>query len=176
MHKRRNFQFYSNLYQAERKRRLDIDNSLNIPIVILTGLVGLLYFVLSKSSHITSLYSLTIIKSCSILSIFSIASSLFFLTRAFNNWFKGFNYLALPRPSELKTYQDELVKYNQQVSKNDKVKFNDYLIGKYIEFADNNTQINDFRGVNLFYSRIAIILSLFLVLFSIIIYATTAYF
>ncbi len=172
----KDIEFYKALYQREKVRRIEIDNGLNVPIIILSGLVGLLYFVLSNFELVADQTWSRLGQVTAVLSMVSIVVALFFLIKAFNNWFFGFQYLALPHAQELRDYQKELTKYQELEDSDTEITFENYLIEKYVEYADNNSRTNDNRGENLYYSRVFIIISIILLLIDVIIYTKLIFF
>ncbi|RZN80966.1 MAG: hypothetical protein EVB11_11045 [Winogradskyella sp.] len=153
-----NFNFYKELFEKELSRKVEIENSVNIPIGILTLLISSVFF-LNKN-----IYGKTdfLIKIGMVLIVISITLSFVFLTKSFNNFFKGFKYKNLPDTIELRNYQLKLNEYNSQVKKDEKESFKNYLIDNYIQMTDNNLKINRKRLYDLFISKTFIIISIIL--------------
>lgn len=84
------YQFYKSIYDRELNRRKDLDAAINLPITILTILVAANSYLISKTDVI---HQKSIILASNIiltLIIISFLVSTFFLTRSYNNLFKGF--------------------------------------------------------------------------------------
>ncbi len=151
-----NFIFYKGLFEKELSRKVEIENSINIPVGILTLLISSLFFLVKNISKNINYSEKTVI----MLAALSITLSFIFLTKSFNNFFKGFNYKNLPDTIELRNYQLNLYDYNSQVKKDKKESFEIYLIDNYVQMTDNNLKINRKRLYDLFISKTLIIISI----------------
>ena len=127
--------FYKSIYDRELKRRIDLDNSINIPITILTLVVGL------NTIYIYEFFfrELGIIQFLSIIIGVTILISIFFIIKSYNNLFKGFKYQNLPLTKEIREYETkEIPEYNSKVEEEHKLSFEDYIINQLIETTDSH--------------------------------------
>ena len=90
--------FFIEWYHKENERRTSLNDSLNIPIGILTGLFALMFFLLKEfdfDNEINNwiLYSFVIFLA---ISIFFWLLVVFNLFRSYNKLYKGFEYDGLP--------------------------------------------------------------------------------
>ncbi|WP_143083670.1 hypothetical protein [Salegentibacter agarivorans] len=152
------YSFYKSLYDRELNRRIQLDNSINLPVTILTLIVGLNYYYL-KNVGIRDINEILILdySGFPVVSLLFLIS-LFFLIKSYNNLFRGFSYRNLAKPSEISNFQNELDNYNNQVD--EKVTFESIIIKRLNKVSDNHILINDQRSIDLYRSRTFIILTL----------------
>jgi hypothetical protein len=137
------YELYKELYNNELERKNSIESSLNIPIVIITGLISTAFYI-----GTTFDYSLERFLSISFVILLN-ASSLFiliavyFLIRAFNNLTSGFEYNYLPYGTDLEDYYERLKEFNDGDENRTKEDFKRYLTDKFNEQFDKNAFIND---------------------------------
>ncbi len=160
------FSFYKSLYDRELSRRYDLDNSVNIPVTLLTALVTGNYFITKDSVLnlcLNNFYTWLILITYTLILI-----SFYFLSKAYNNLLDGFDYQNLSYPSELRKFEksfetdNECEEYNKSATQLSKVNFENKLIDQINLITDDNKKINDRRGEFLFKARIYIILSFFI--------------
>jgi hypothetical protein len=162
---------YKSFYDRELSRRNDLDNSINIPIGVITVLVGLIYYIFSNINIICSLWVYVFYISVSIPSLL-ILVSIYYLVKSYNNLFKGFEYHNFPTTLELRKYQLELVDYNSKVVPEDQFSFSQYIIERYVSYTDNHININDKRALDLYKSKTYLIGAMLIFLLIIIIFLT----
>lgn len=90
-------------YHKENDRRLLLNDSLNIPIGILTGLFALFFFIakeftFSKENYLTVEIIFII---CLVISLILWISVVYNLFMSYNKLFKGYEYKGIPYPTEL---------------------------------------------------------------------------
>lgn len=152
-----NIDFYKELHNRELSRRKEIEDGINIPIGIITLMIGLIsYFFQEQTDFLQECLSKTLI----IVIFSSLLVSAFFITMTFNNFLKGYEYEYLPKPKELFDYENELIKFNSSVKKPERVSFEYYLKENFANIANYNKSINDKRSEYLSYSKKAIIFAL----------------
>lgn len=153
--------FYKSLYERELSRKNDLDNAINIPFSTMTILAGLIYYILSDIKTINENWYILLIFLV-IISFLLTFTSVFFISKSYNNLFSGFKYLNFPSTIELRNYQKELNQFNSKSS--EIYPFTDYLIECYVKYADHNIKINDKRGLFLFRAKRLIITAMFILL------------
>lgn len=154
-------QFYKSIYDRELNRRKKLDDSISIPIGIISLLIGLVSFYYTSDEYKLiiedSVFALILIG----ITIILLTLSIFFLVKSYNNFLRGFSY---PNISLLKSVRDfqkvEIPEYNKLVTKEKQIDFEEELIDKLISITDSNTVINDSRSKSLYRAKTFIILSL----------------
>jgi hypothetical protein len=163
--------FFRAIFEREQSRKLELDNAINLPITIATGLGGLIYFFFDTLNHnigvahcCLSLILLVLTPTFFVFSAIAFLFSLFFLASSLNNFFSGFEYPDFPKTKDLHEY---LIKVQEYEKLNNATSvFDDYLIKKYVDFSDRCIVINDKRSLHLHYAKTSLILTLFLLVIS----------
>lgn len=170
----KNLDFLIDWYHKENQRKDALNNSLNIPIGILTGLF-ILFFFFFKEFKIEENLNLTlniIFYIFLFLAIVAWIIVVYNLFGSYNNFFKGYTYQAIPYPTLLETHYEELEQFyeeNKNELDNDttpetlyKEQFQDMLSG-YLNVNINN---NDLKASYLFIAKKYLIWCFILVLLS----------
>jgi hypothetical protein len=157
------YQFYKSIYDRELNRRKDLDAAINLPITILTILVAANSYLISKTDAI---HQKSIILTSNIiltLIIISFLISSFFLTRSYNNLFKGFGYINLGLTKKIRKFEViDIPKYNDQVEEKEKINFEKIIIDKLTHLTDDHIIFNDKRSLDLYRAKTFIIITLIL--------------
>ncbi len=162
-----NVDFYKELHNRELNRRKEIEEGINIPIGLITLMIGLIsYFFQEQTAFLQECLS----KVLMIIIILSLLISAFYISMAFNNFLKGYEYEYLPKPKELFNYENGITEYNSAVKKSERENFEFYLKENYATIADINKALNDKRAEYLFYSKKAIIVALIFSLILVLIF------
>lgn len=157
------YAFYKSLYDRELNRRKDLDNALNIPVSILTLLIGI-NSVYLKNNQIAEIYKLfELINFTLILIGLSSIISIYFLIKFYNNWFKGFSYRNLAYTNELRHFETISVpEYNNLVEESEKLSFEKELITRLNSVTDNHIILNDQRNLDLYRAKTFLVITLIL--------------
>ncbi|KGO95177.1 hypothetical protein [Flavobacterium subsaxonicum] len=151
---------YKNKFNRELDRRNQLDNAINAPVLGITIVITLNSYLIEKIGFKADNHMITTqLIFLSIISI-TIIFSLFFLFLSYNNLFKGFNYKNFGLLQEYRNYEKELEAYNITHSSENSQTFEQNIVNKIIELADNHTHINDKRALNLYRSKTFTIFSL----------------
>lgn len=157
------YNFYKSIYDRELSRRMDLEKSINLPITILTLIIGL------NSIYTGELFFKNFILEIGVVQIMffvigtMILISTFFLIKSYNNLFKGFAYRNLALTKMIREFETvQIPDYNAQVSEEDKLTFETELIKRLIAVTDNHTAFNDIRSLDLYRAKTFLILSLIL--------------
>jgi len=162
-----NVDFYKELHNRELNRRKEIEDGINIPIGLITLMIGLIsYFFQEESQFLKECLSKILI----ILIILALLISAFYISMAFNNFLKGYEYEYLPKPKELFNYESGVTEFNSTVKKSERENFEYYLKENFAKIADFNKSINDKRAEYLSYSKKAIIVALIFSLILVLIF------
>lgn len=157
------YQFYKSIYDRELNRRKDLDAAINLPITILTILVAANSYLISKTDAIHQ--KSIILTSNIILTLITISFliSAFFLTRSYNNLFKGFGYINLGLTKKIREFEViDIPKYNDQVEEKEKINFEKIMIDKLTHLTDDHIIFNDKRSLDLYRAKTFIIITLIL--------------
>lgn len=159
------YQFYKSLYDRELNRRKDLDAAINLPITILTILVAANSYLIDKPEN--NHYYTVIVISNIVMALILIAFivSAFFLTRSFNNLFKGFAYPNLGLTKEIRDYEiNQIPNFNNhpKVEEKEKIDFENIIIDKLTHITDDYIIFNDKRSLDLYRARTFIIITVIL--------------
>lgn len=162
-----NTEFYKELHNRELKRRKEIEDGVNIPVALITLIIGLITYFLKDEKILMQTF---LVKILLILIIISLLISSLYIAKSYNNLFKGFEYENLPLPNKLLDFEIEIQNYNIESSEDEKMDFENYLRENFADMAAFNKLINDQRSVNLHLSKKYIFISILLSLTLILIY------
>lgn len=152
-------EFLKQWYEREDDRRIALENSLSIPIGILTAIFAIQFFTLNEYNfEVASGFEMFCLIGLISLSILLALITTFFLFKSYHNLFSGFQYTGLPLPADLFKYEKDLVEYYRVNSDyygeiNGEAKFEEYLIDRYIEHTGRNSQNNDQKSNFLYKSK-----------------------
>lgn len=156
--------FLKEWYYKEEERRNNLDNSLNIPIGILTALVAGIYYLLSRYNYLEDhlFFKITFIIIILVTIIFWIVS-IYFVLLSYNRMYKGFDYKTFPSAKFIKNEYDVLKEYYEQNKDDLGLEITvDLLVDNNIEeilceCVENNTNNNDNKAYFLYKSKIHLI-------------------
>ncbi|MCZ8354108.1 MAG: hypothetical protein O9340_05200 [Cyclobacteriaceae bacterium] len=150
-------QFLIDWYNKEEDRKASVENSLNIPIGILTVLFAIQFYLVKDFDFVSCRNWERIF-----LLVFVIASALsslatgWFIFKSYHKFPHEYKYGGIPYPTQLIKYEKELVEYyKENGSQFDNVsgesKFEEYLQNKLAEHIDKNSFNNDekYRFLNI---------------------------
>lgn len=157
------YQFYKSIYDRELNRRKDLDSAINLPLTILSIIVGANSYVIKENDFVGVSFQQISQDILLMLVLFVLGISIFYLTRSYNNLFKGFAYKNLGLTSAIREYENvELIKYNSRVEEKDKIHFDKVIIDKLTGITDNHTIFNDKRSHDLYLAKTFLIIGIIL--------------
>lgn len=157
------YQLYKSLYDRELNRRKDLDAAINLPITILTILIAANSYLIGKLDTVYQTNIILISNIILALILVSFLISIFFLTRSYNNLFKGFGYRNLGFTKEIRDFElNAIPKYNEQVDKKEKLSFEKIIIDKLTHVTDDHIIFNDKRSLDLYKARTFLLITLIL--------------
>lgn len=161
-----NLEFYKNKFEREQKRRVDLDNAMNLPILVLSLIMGLNSYVIKEHvfNKVWNVGDSVVIIFLSLSGILLMISS-YYIFFGVNNFFKGFSY---PNFDLMIKYR-EIELFNNNSPEESKLDIEKIICDKIVAYADESTIINDKRGENLFNARRFIILNFIITIVNIII-------
>ena len=161
---------YKELYHKENDRRGEIQNSLNIPIAVLTALSTVTYYFMITFDYRVETFLNFIFITIVSLTIACILISVYHLVRAFTEFTftRSYEYTGLPYTKELYDWYEQL-KEHFQVHGTDgdaRTHFNEYLEKSFVEHVDHNMFVNDQKSRFIFQSKRWMVFALILTLIS----------
>jgi hypothetical protein len=153
-----NIQLYKEIYAHELSRKKDLDNAVATPLTIIVLLFGAIFYLYNNLQIISHLWILHIYRGILIFSLITLICGIICLTICFNRIIKGFRYTNFPYVREIYDYEEKCKELEGE--------FNRYLTDKYISYANTYQKINDKRASALYYARVFIVISLFLIIIS----------
>lgn len=169
------FEFYKGLFDREIQRRNDLDNALSIPvgmITILTAVISYIFPNLDFKAHSFLSYVIIILL---IIDAGSMIIAVVFLSLSYNNGLKGHKYLMYNAATSLREYELQVAAYNEENKPIERIDYEHNLIQNLNRYTDNHIKINDSRELNLHFAKSALIISLFIVLITIILFIIKKY-
>jgi hypothetical protein len=147
---------YKELYIHELSRMKDLNNAISTPLTIIVLLFGSTFYLYNNLQIIIIIPIFHIFHGILILTSVTLVCSILFLTICFNKILKGFRYPNFPYANDLLEYEEKCKAHEGE--------FNKFLTNKYIFYADAYQKINDKRASALYYARVSIVISLFLII------------
>jgi hypothetical protein len=174
-------QFLIDWYNREEERKASVENSLNIPIGILTLLFVVQFYLVKDFDFVNyknwEIVSLSTFVTASWLS--SLATG-FYIFKSYHNFPNEYKYGGIPYASQLLKHENELIEfYKQNATHFNNVKgeekFIEYLQNKLAEQIDKNSFNNDekYRFLNI--SKRLLLLSIFTLVISFIPFLTNTF-
>lgn len=160
--------FYKELYFKENERKKEFDNLVNLPILIYTTIVAINIFVLEKFTKDSS-SSNFILKAFVLLTLLSIAYSVFYLLRTFVKFPKSYVYEEIGKPKDIFDYEHNL-REEQDSLEDAELLMNDYLKRSFMDCANTNFLLNQKRSDYYAQSKNGIFLSVITTIVVILIY------
>lgn len=142
-------ELYKEFYFFEINRKHELNNAVNIPILILSTIVSIHFYLFSQTMGCCTFY---VGKLISIITALGIIYSIYYLISSFSNFFKNHTYREI---AEMKTVYDYEIK-----SKEDKTEFGNYLKEEFAICASHNFIINKQRTEDIAKSKKGIFLCL----------------
>jgi hypothetical protein len=148
--------FYKTKFERELKRRVDLDNSVNLPILVSSLVMGLNSYVIKEHTFnkmwdfTDTIIILLLLTSCILILISS-----YYIFLSINNLIKGFDY---PNFDLMSKYR-EIEIFNKDCEEEDKINVEEMIKDKIVKYADESTIINDKRSESIFKARKFIIIN-----------------
>ncbi|HEA29465.1 MAG TPA: hypothetical protein ENH91_05660 [Leeuwenhoekiella sp.] len=139
-----NLQFYKEFYLLEEDRKQNLNNSVNIPILILTGILSLHFFVFSQDANPNFLVAGKVLAA---INFVIVLLCLYYLVKSFSNLASGYVYRELANMVEIRKYEKKLIQEQLNVEKV-QLLFEIYIIDEFTICAKHNFEINKYRTEN----------------------------
>jgi hypothetical protein len=159
------YSFYKSLYDRELNRRKDLDSAINVPVTILTLIVGInsINSEIYKRGILNFIHHFEFKNVVLILISISFLTSIFYLIKSYNNLFRGFSYRNLAYTTELREFEfKQIPDYNNCVEPECRLDFQNELIKRMNSVTDNHISYNDQRSIDLYRAKTFTIITLIL--------------
>lgn len=103
--------FYKDYYDKTIERKNEINNSMAIPIGIITALITSFFYVLTNFDFRINVYLSCIFAVVVFISLWFFVCSVYYMIKAFSNFHNGYSYAYLDRIDSLNEYDEQLVRY-----------------------------------------------------------------
>lgn len=166
------YQFYKSFYDRELSRRYTLDSSINLPLTIIGILMTANTYLAKKLFPLRGFDELTLEHIFIFLFFISIAVTITYLIKSYNNFYKGFKYRNIGNYKNLREYEIKVEQYNEEITdQNLKLNFDKIVLDKIIDIAENHCTINDKRSYDLYISKTFILFSIIFTLINYLILA-----
>lgn len=153
-----NLELYKEFYFREIDRKYHLNNAVNIPILVITAIISIHFFIFEQNLSSDILIFGKIIGSINFLSILI---SLYFLIKSFSNLISTHIYREIANMGEYRKYEINLIKEQEKIS-DAKFLFNEHLIKEFSQSAQHNFNVNKIRTEDLAISKITLFVSVIL--------------
>lgn len=162
----KNIEFYKEFYFKEIDRKNELNNLINIPILVVTTIISINFFLFSQKLNCNILL---FGKFISIINLVSVLYTTFYLLKSFSNFFKTHRYKELTNMNKILNYENELNDEQENESDADYL-FLEYLKTEFADCATHNFLINKTRTEDIAKSKKGIFISIIITLLFSIIY------
>lgn len=141
--------FYKELFYKEVDRRKDFNNSIIVPITLLTGVFSIIFYLISAYKFLNWVFwDYCFIVLFTLSTIFFIICA-YYTIKFYSNIDSGFKTIELPRPDEIEEYRKKLWLFHDKVDVANEA-FNTWLIEQYITATVNYQTNNDLKATHFF--------------------------
>ena len=144
-----NIDLYKEFYFFEINRKHELNNAINIPVLILTSIFSINFYLLNQ--ELTN-DVLCIGKFLTVLTALSVCYSIYFLISSFSNFAKNHYYMELTNMNEILNYEE--------AKKTNPLEFQKFLKEEFSKCSSHNFLINKKRTEDLANSKKGIFVSL----------------
>lgn len=161
----KNLELYKDFYFRENDKKNHLNNSVNVPILIITAIISIHFFLFSQNLKGDILIFGKIISS---LNFISTIISLYFLSKSFSNLISTHTYREVPNMGEFRKYEIDLIKEQGKAS-SAQILFELHLVNEFSKCSAHNYIVNKNRTEDLAKSKITLFISVFLtIIFSLV--------
>lgn len=160
------FEFYKEQHLKEEDKKNEINNSLSLPLGVISGLVVALFYIITSFDYkISLIVNLIFLLLASIAIVFLLIAT-YHLIKAYTNFHNGYDYHYLPDTEELDKYYTDLDKYyneHSSIENNSSREFKDYIISCFVKTTDKNQKNNKQKSYHRYLSLKHLINSLLVI-------------
>lgn len=153
-----NVGFYKELHQAEFVRKKELDDSVNMPIGVITLIIGLLSYIVKSKKM---LFGDCIILVLTFLILLLLFLAICFLIGTVNTFFIKYEYRYWGSAKEILKFENECNDYNK-INTDDGINIDNQFKQKFAEYATYNKKVNDKRADNFILCKNCLIFSIFI--------------
>jgi len=152
------FEFYYDWYKREEDKKVNLENSYNLPIIALSAILAYSSFMLDgfDFSNIYCRLNVFFIILLSITAFFGLLV-VFFLFRSYTNFFRTPDYDFFPYPKKLEKWYEDSKKYykkEKKVKKNKvEVLFEEDMVEQITGYLEKNIVNNEKKAHNLYLAK-----------------------
>ncbi|EHO07749.1 MULTISPECIES: hypothetical protein [Myroides] len=151
-----NVNFYKDLHTRELTRKKELDDSLNMPITILSLLIALNGILIKEYlSFISNNWVFYLFFT----GVLVICGAIFFLIKSMGSLFVNLDYNYFGYPNEILDFENKLNDYNKEVKKSERVNVENEFKKEFVRISTSNKKINDKRADNLHYCRSCLVIA-----------------
>lgn len=158
MSKINKFEFLKEWFYKEEERKNSLNNSINIQLTILTAIIAVIYYCLSKFNYELNNFLFWIFLILISITILFWLISIYYLLKSYNNLYRGFKYNGFPKANFINEEYEKLEpyhkKYKKKLNKSLHHLVRDNIEQILIQSVDNNVYINDKKSAYLHKSKI----------------------
>lgn len=137
-------EFYKEFYFREHDKRNEINDSLSLPIGLITALIAGTFYLLTTFDY--SVFSWLLIVFLAIVSIgfVFLILSIYFLIKAYSNFPVGYEYMKIPDVDLIEKYREDLKKHYAEEKKEDisEKEVEEYVLQEIIRNTGDNQRNN----------------------------------
>lgn len=140
------FEFYKELYHKENERRQEVINALNIPIIIVSGIITASFYYVTTFDYTLENFLNYIFIFFVFISAFILILIIYNMVRAYVDFSKGYEYSGIAYPQELFDWHQrekaEALKTDGNTAFADEY-FKKYITENLVKHIDHNMYVND---------------------------------
>ncbi len=139
------FDFYKEFYFKELDKRNEINNSLSLPIGLISALVASNFYLITNFDFKYQAWLSISFSTLLVIGLLLLIFSIFHLIKAYNDFPKGYEYILIPDTTEIDKYYNELKEYyknNSSLLDTSDIEVEDYLLNEMIKNTGENQKNN----------------------------------
>jgi uncharacterized Tic20 family protein len=164
------FDFFKETYFREEEKKNEINNSLSLPIGVITILIGVVFYLLTNFDFKFNLLLSIIFLVSSLSCILFLSLSCFHVIKSYTNFHNGYGYSYLADSDDLESFYQAnkaYYKVNPQLNDISDDEFSDYILSELIKNTDTNQKNNKTKSFHRYLSLKHLITALLLVFLTI---------
>jgi hypothetical protein len=138
------FEFYKEFYFKELDVRNEINNSLSLPIGLISGLVAGVFYLLTNFDCKCSTWLTVLFGAAIIAALIFLVVSIYHLIKAYSDFPKGYDYNVLPDINDIEDYRQQLTLFYDDITSTEMVdkEMSDYILSEMISNTGGNQKNN----------------------------------
>lgn len=148
--------FYKELHIRELTRKKELDDSVSMPITIISLLIALKGVLIKEYIDFISFNWVFYLFFTGVLLI---CGSIFYLIKSMGSLVVNLDYNYFGYPSEILEFEQKLKEYNNISEDSEKVNIEDEFKKEFVRIATLNKKVNDKRAISLHHCRSCLVLA-----------------